>query len=101
MARIILPNEKPLFAASNFQNSDERADGDNLELSKMINLQLNDMATRGTESKIIYVTATNAPDAFTLNGRYDVNGNAITIRVNIKRITKPNTGLKNKEKKIK
>jgi Caspase domain len=69
MAKIILPTEKPLFAASNFQNSDEAADGDNLELSKIINLQLSNIAARGTDSKIVYVTATNSPDAFTLSGR--------------------------------
>jgi hypothetical protein len=47
LAKIILPKENPLFAASNFQNSEEAADGDNLEISKFINLQLNEIASRG------------------------------------------------------
>ncbi len=85
MAKIILPTEKPLFAASNFQNSEEAADGDNLEISKFINLQLNEIASRGVECKIVYVTATNSPDAYSLNGRYDVKGNDVTIRVSIKK----------------
>ena len=85
MAKIVLPQEKPLFAASNFQNSDEAADGDNLELSKLVNLQLSDISARGTESKIVYVTATNSPDAFTLSGRYDVKNNEVSIRVSIKK----------------
>ncbi|MEO6612118.1 MAG: caspase family protein [Chitinophagaceae bacterium] len=85
MADIILPQEKPLFASSNFQNSDEAADGDNLDISKIINLQLNEMATRGTDSKIVYAMATNSPDAFTLGGRYDVTGNEVIVRISIKK----------------
>ncbi|MDZ4795551.1 MAG: caspase family protein [Bacteroidota bacterium] len=84
MAKINLPQEKPLFAASNFQNNDEAVADDDLELSKMINLQLSDIATRGTDSRIVYVTATNSPDAFTLSGRYEIKGTAITVKVNIK-----------------
>ncbi len=81
---IILPAEKPLFAASNFQNSDESIADDDLELSKMINLQLNDIASRGTDSRIVYVTATNSPDAYSLTGRYTTKGDAISVTVNIK-----------------
>ena len=84
MATIVLPQEKPLFAASNFQNSDEAVADDDLELSKLINLQLNDIAARGTDSKIVYVTATNSPDAYSLSGRYTIKGNAIRVIVNIK-----------------
>lgn len=85
MAKIILPQEKPLFASSNFQNSDETADGDNLDLSKLINLQLNEIASRGTNSEIVYIMATNSPDALTLSGRYDVKENDVVIRVSIKK----------------
>jgi WD40 repeat protein/uncharacterized caspase-like protein len=88
LAAISLPQEKPLFAASNFQNSDENADGDNLELSKLINLQLSDLSTRGSDSKIVYVTATNSPDAYTLSGRYDVKGSDVIVRISIKRNNK-------------
>ena len=84
IAKIVLPQEKPLFAASNFQNNDEAIADDDLELSKQINLQLNDLAARGTDSRIVYVTATNSPDAFSLSGRYVVKGNVITAMVNIK-----------------
>ena len=84
MAKIVLPQEKPLFAASNFQNSDEAIADDDLELSKLINLQLNNIAARGTDSKIVYVTATNSPDSYSLSGRYTIKGNAISVTVNIK-----------------
>ena len=84
MAKIILPQEKALFGASNFQNSDEAIADDDLELSKQVNLQLNDLSARGTDAAIVYVTATNSPDAYSLSGRYTVTGNAITVSVNIK-----------------
>lgn len=84
MAKIVLPQEKPMFAASNFQNSDEAIADDDLELSKMINLQLSDIAARGSDSKIVYITATNSPDAYSLSGRYTITGNTISITVNIK-----------------
>ncbi|MBC7508854.1 MAG: caspase family protein, partial [Ferruginibacter sp.] len=84
MAKIILPTEKPLFAASNFQNSDEAIADDDLELSKQVNLQLNDLSARGIEAAIVYVTATNSPDAYSLSGRYTVTGNIILVTVNIK-----------------
>ncbi len=84
LAGIVLPQEKPLFAASNFQNSDEAIADDDLELSKQVNLQLTDLATRGSNSQIVYVTATNAPDAYSLSGRYRVSGNNITVMVNLK-----------------
>jgi len=84
MAKIVLPMEKPLFTACNFQNNDEAIGDDDLELSKMINLQLNEIAARGTDSKIVYVTATNSPEAFALTGRYEVKENSLTVKVNVK-----------------
>lgn len=66
------------------ENSDEAIADDDLEMSKQVNLQLNDMAVRGTDAKIVYVTATNSPDAWSLSGRYTVSENAVTISVNIK-----------------
>lgn len=84
MAKIILPQEKPLFTASVFTNADINADGDDLELSKLINLQLNDMASRGTDGNIIYSMGSNAPDAFTLSGRYEIKGNNITVHISIR-----------------
>ncbi|MGQ0738332.1 MAG: caspase family protein [Bacteroidota bacterium] len=83
-AKIVLLQEKPLFTASNFQNSDEAIADDDMELSKLINLHLSDMAARGADSKIVYVTATNSPDAWSLSGRYSVKENSITVQVNLK-----------------
>ncbi len=84
ITKIVLPQEKPLFAASNFQNSDESIADDDLEVSKIINLQLADIASRGSESKIVYVTATNSTDAWSLSGRYEVKGDEIIVKANLK-----------------
>ncbi len=84
IAAISLPNELPLFAASNFQNSDESIADDDLELSKIVNLQLADLSARGGDKGIVYVTATNSPDAYTLSGRYNVSNNEIKLTVNLK-----------------
>lgn len=84
MSKIVLPIEKPLFAASNFQNSDENIADDDLEFSKLVNLQLSSLASRGTAGSIVYMTATNSPDAYNLSGRYKVEGKKITVTVNLR-----------------
>jgi hypothetical protein len=83
MAGIVLPNEKPLFTSSNFQNNDEAVAYDDLELSKQVNQQLNEVSVRGIAGKVSFVTASNSPDAYTLGGRYDIKGEDISVRVNI------------------
>jgi WD40 repeat protein len=84
ISKIVLPNEKPLFASSNFQNADENIADDDLEMSKLINAQLNNISTRGIESSLVFMQTTNSPDAYVLSGRYTLTGNTIKIIVNIK-----------------
>ena len=55
-----------------------------MNVSRMINLQLNEIAARGADSRIVYVTATNSPEAFALTGRYEVKENSLTVKVNVK-----------------
>ena len=85
MRSIHLPEEKPLFTASNFQNSDPRITEDDMGITKYINYQLSDVATRGTDGGIAYNPNTNMPEAWTLSGRYTVNENSIIVNVNIRR----------------
>jgi WD40 repeat protein/uncharacterized caspase-like protein len=81
---IVLPQEKPLFTASIFQNNDESIADDNLEFSNTLNLKLAQVSSSGIASKIIYTNTTTAPNAFTLTGRYTVTGNTLSVTVNIK-----------------
>ncbi len=81
---IVLPNEKPLFVACNFQNADENIMADDLGLNKLTEKQLNDISTGGTDAPISYVQG-NFSDAYTLTGRYTVTGNDILIKVLIRK----------------
>ena len=84
MAGIILPTEKPLFSSSNFQNSDSTIADDDLELSKLINVQLGAISSRGAESGIVFMTNTNSPDAWSLSGRYEITGNDVLLKASLK-----------------
>ncbi len=100
--KIILPKEKPVFTFSNFQNSSEAVADDDLEFSKLLNQQLNDISSRNTGGNLIYVISTNEADAYSLTGRYTVKAGTITVKANIKKgnkiihrfeISKPLTNL--------
>ena len=84
MGKIVLSAGKPLFAASIFLNTDITVSDDDLELSKLMNRQLAAISSGGADSKIVYAMVTNAPEAYSLTGRYEVKGNSITAKVNIK-----------------
>lgn len=81
---ITLPQEKPVFGGTSFQNSDEDIASDDLELSKVVNAQLSKRASRDTNNVLVFVANTNASDAFIVGGRYDVKGDGIVVRVNIR-----------------
>ena len=84
MAGIILPEQKPVFTTSIFINSDETIGDDDLELSMMINRKLADISSRGTDGNIVYLTGSSLPDAWSLTGRYEIKGNTVTVKVNLK-----------------
>jgi len=82
IAGIKLADEKPLFTASKFLNG--AVDDDDLDISSLIDQSMNEIAARGSDSQIVYVTVSNSPDAWSLSGRYEITGDEITIKVNIK-----------------
>ncbi|MBL0233871.1 MAG: caspase family protein [Chitinophagaceae bacterium] len=84
IGKINLPSEKPLFVGSNFQNSDDAIADDDLELSKLVNVKLGAISSRGTESGIVFMTNTNSPDAWSLTGRYEITGNNVLLKANLK-----------------
>ncbi|MEO7048723.1 MAG: hypothetical protein ABI091_25705, partial [Ferruginibacter sp.] len=91
LSKIFLPNEKPLFKMSNFQNGDASINDDDLSFSDVVNTSLNTIASRGGDSKIAFAN-TNSPDAWLLVGRYDVKGDDIIVHINMKQ----NNEVKNK-----
>lgn len=84
MKKIVLPQEKTLFTNCNFQNADENISADDLGLNRLTDMQLNDIAQRGSNAAIAYIAGTAAPDAFTLSGRYSISGNTISIKIFIR-----------------
>lgn len=79
-----LPDAKPVFAGSNFQNSDETAGGDDLDLTKLINQKLNDISSRGISPTILFEAGTSASETYNLSGRYDIKGNEVIARITLK-----------------
>jgi len=92
IASIKLPADKLLFTVSNFQNGDENIADDNLGLNKLINQQFFDISSVETKSKIIFSQATNSLNAYSLSGRYQIKGDDISIKINLKQ----NDFIKNK-----
>jgi len=84
MAGIKLADEKPLFTASNLQNNDPDIAADDLHLNSLLDMQLNEIAARGDENAITYIPGSASPDAYSLGGRYEVKGDDITLKVNIR-----------------
>ncbi len=84
MSAITLPNEKPLFTNTNLQNNDENISADDLDLSKKINNNLSSISARDVDNTITFIPATNNADAYSINGRYNVKGNSITVKINIR-----------------
>lgn len=82
---ILLKDILPLFGPSAFQNADETADGDNLSISRLMNEELAKAASKESERTINYNGIADNPGSYTLSGRYDVIGDNIFIRVNLKR----------------
>ncbi|MBL7720417.1 MAG: caspase family protein, partial [Chitinophagaceae bacterium] len=84
MAKIVLPQEKPLFTNSNLQNADENIAYDDKELSKLLDAKLSDISARGADGPIVYTPNLKTDDVWVLSGRYEVKGNTIIARINIR-----------------
>lgn len=80
---IIMAAEVPMFVQSNFQNSDAAVEYDDLDLSNLVNIELNQRASAGIESLLTFSTYIGPSDAYQLSGRYELNGNKISMKVNI------------------
>ncbi len=84
MAGIKLADEKPLFTASNLQNNDPDVAADDLHLNSLLDNELNDISARGENNGITYIPGSTSPDAYSLGGRYILNGDVLTVKVNIR-----------------
>lgn len=84
---IPLADAKPLFVRANFQ--DERKMFDQLNLGKSVNEALRGVTYRAAvnpfEAWLVYLDAPEFPGAYSLNGRYAVKGDEITVSVVLRR----------------
>ena len=78
---IQLPQEKVLFIGSNFQNGDLKIADDDFAFTKLVNHALNSWPNNG---KIQYMAESESPDAYSLIGRYFVNGNDLKVIITLK-----------------
>jgi WD40 repeat protein/uncharacterized caspase-like protein len=85
VSKIILPQEKPLFTNSNLQNADENIAMDDLELNKLLDTELAGTPSKGDKAVITYIANLRSADAYALGGRYEVTGDTITARINIRK----------------
>jgi hypothetical protein len=79
--QIPLAKAKPLFLPSDFQ--DIMLFKDHLGLEKLVDEEMRDLASRGRQSHLVFLNSKDFPDAYSLSGRYEVNGNTITLKANI------------------
>ncbi len=75
---IQLEKERPLFVASNFQNS--RVIGDDQGFGNRVNDVLREIASSGSNSKIEYADVSKFTDAYTLSGRYTVTDKIVEVK---------------------
>lgn len=76
--------ENPLFANSNLQNSDEAIAADDMGLGGLVDNQLMNISSKGSEAPIVFINTPTSESAYILSGRYEVKGNTVTVRINIR-----------------
>ncbi len=86
-ASIPLADAKPLFVRANFQ--DERKMYDQLNLGKIVNESLRGVtyraATNPFEAWLVYLDVPEFPNSYSLNGRYTIKGDEITVSAVLRR----------------
>lgn len=75
--QIPITDVKPIFIRSNFQETKDF--GDSLELSKKLDDKFMDISASGKSASIIFVDVPKYPNAYSIKGRYQLEGNSITL----------------------
>lgn len=79
---IKLSLKKKIFRRSRFIE-DEELLNDDLELALLTDKELVNVSSRGKESPLAYVADNTMSDAYSIRGRYEVNGNRLTIKASL------------------
>jgi len=83
-ARTLIPlsNMKPVFVRTSFIDSD--AVFDDLNLSKSVDSELNEISVLGSDAPIVFLDTREFPDAYRLSGMYTQSNGVITLKLKIK-----------------
>ena len=54
-------------------------------------MQLNEISSRASGGSITYMSVTGSPDAYNLGGRYELVGDDITVKVNLRQTKEKET----------
>ena len=84
LAKIVLPQQKPLFCSSSFQNQDAVIASDDLDMNAQLNKELSALSS-GSNASITFAEYATSADSYSLTGRYEVKGNAIKVTIDIRR----------------
>ena len=77
--KIVLAKEKPMFSNCIFQ--DEVVPVDKLNLNKLLDKELSDLASRNADNSIVFYPGSTSTEAYQLTGRYAVSGTTVTLNV--------------------
>jgi WD40 repeat protein len=80
--QIPLSSIKPVFVRTSFM--DTEAFADDLNLSKSIDEELNEIAMRGSDGQLVFLDTREFPDAYRLSGGYTQSNGTITLKLKIK-----------------
>lgn len=80
--QIPLSNVKPVFVRTTFV--DAEAFTDDLNLSKLLDDKLNQIAMRGSDGQLVFLDTREFPDAYRLSGGYTQSNGTITLKLKIK-----------------
>jgi hypothetical protein len=82
-SKIILSLPKPIFTNSEFSNDETYAD--DLEIKKSIDGLLDEIASKGKESQLVFTDKSQLPESYKIIGRYTITNNKINIKVRVRK----------------
>jgi hypothetical protein len=77
-----LPMKKVVFRKSTFIG-DEELLNDDLDLSGLVDMELNNLSAKGSESPLVFAAGNQQADAYAMRGRYTTDENKIAIKVTV------------------
>lgn len=81
-AQVVISDPKPVFVRSAFMNPEALAD--DLDLSRQVDEQLNDLSSKGADADLIFLDARDYPDGCKASGTYQRKGTSWQLNGKVK-----------------